>query len=355
MGWHKKPRRFHTFEEFNFSSFSPNLLPELEENLFCIIKQMSVEKEFKTFLLSVSWPVIDPETKALMRKNLQYSLTNKIKEKLGKEPHFHSYEAEFLVDFNKKRLFLGLSPVFIKGNYCKFSRGIAQTDYYCPKCKGRGKKANLPCEHCKGTGRVTQESLADLLSQPMLKKFRALSYSFHGAGREDSDVRMLNKGRPFIIELLQPELRKISLKELEKEINVLYKTKLSVHDLEFVTSKDVAPLKNSLHEKIYLATVSCESKPNTKKIILNEQMKILQQTPTRVLKRRSDLVRTKFVEILFVKKIENENEFLLKIKASHGTYIKEFISGDNNRTNPSISSIIQSNCFCKELDVLEIC
>jgi tRNA pseudouridine synthase 10 len=44
----------------------------------------------------------------------------------------------------------------------------------------------------------------------------------------------------------------------------------------------------------------------------------------------------------------------LKILTSHGTYVKEFISGDEERTNPSLSSLIENKCECIRLDVIEI-
>jgi tRNA pseudouridine synthase 10 len=365
MGWHKKPKRFHTFEEFSLDSLTNSLedlsdeqVSNLQETLFVLIEQLSKGREFKTFLLSISWPPIHPETKATLRKSLHYSLTKQIQEKLGVEPDFHGVGAEFLIDFVKKRVFLSLSPVFIKGNYCKFSRKIAQTDYFCPKCKGRGIKSNQQCEHCKGTGRVTEESLADLLSVFFIKKFHALDYIFHGAGREDSDVRMLGKGRPFIIEIIQPEIRASDLNLLESEINSNADDKFSVNSLQFVTSKDVAPLKNNSHDKIYSAIVSCSPEPVLSKLVFGEKIKVLQRTPERVSKRRSDLVRTKFVKLIETednKDSENKNEFVLKLRTSHGTYVKEFISGDGERTNPSLSSILGIKCFCKQLDVLEIC
>ena len=37
-----------------------------------------------------------------------------------------------------------------------------------------------------------------------------------------------------------------------------------------------------------------------------------------------------------------------------GLYIKELISGDDGRTKPSVSSILNKNCICKELDVLKV-
>ena len=42
------------------------------------------------------------------------------------------------------------------------------------------------------------------------------------------------------------------------------------------------------------------------------------------------------------------------LKTSHGTYVKEFISGDDNRTKPSVSEILGVPCYCEKLDVLEI-
>jgi tRNA pseudouridine synthase 10 len=387
MGWHKKPKRFTNFEEFEYTQLSfdfnnglnvnEQFIEELRFKLFNLIEHLSKAKDFKSFLLSISWPDLHPETKASLRKGLQYQLTKEIQEKLGKEPDFEHPQATFLVDFNKNRVFLSLLPIFIKGNYCKFSRKLAQTDYFCPKCKGRGKKTNLVCEYCGGLGRMTEESLAGLISPFFIKHFRGMDCIFHGAGREDSDVRMLNKGRPFIIEILQPEIRSVKLDMIEEEINLVLKEKVAITKLEFVTSKDVAPLKNALHDKIYLATILCSKKPDLKKLKFNEKIKVLQRTPIRVSKRRSDLVRTKFVELIEIKKNKNnllelnglgdvnglgdkncvnyENEFILKLRTSHGTYVKEFISGDSGRSNPSISLILGIDCVCKKLDVLEIC
>ena len=36
-------------------------------------------------------------------------------------------------------------------------------------------------------------------------------------------------------------------------------------------------------------------------------------------------------------------------------YVKEFISGDNRRTDPSITSLLGTHCECMLLDVVEVC
>jgi len=44
----------------------------------------------------------------------------------------------------------------------------------------------------------------------------------------------------------------------------------------------------------------------------------------------------------------------LEIEAQGGAYIKEFISGDDGRTIPSIASILGTESTCVELDVIAV-
>ena len=44
----------------------------------------------------------------------------------------------------------------------------------------------------------------------------------------------------------------------------------------------------------------------------------------------------------------------LTLETESGTYIKELVSGDDNKTKPKISEILGVPCEVKELDVIEI-
>ena len=44
----------------------------------------------------------------------------------------------------------------------------------------------------------------------------------------------------------------------------------------------------------------------------------------------------------------------LVIRAQHGTYIRELVSGDDGRTVPSFSSLIDATCKVEVLDVLKL-
>jgi tRNA pseudouridine synthase 10 len=42
------------------------------------------------------------------------------------------------------------------------------------------------------------------------------------------------------------------------------------------------------------------------------------------------------------------------IKTQGGLYIKELISGDDDRTKPSVSDLLKMESICKQLDVIEV-
>jgi tRNA pseudouridine synthase 10 len=44
----------------------------------------------------------------------------------------------------------------------------------------------------------------------------------------------------------------------------------------------------------------------------------------------------------------------LVVRCEHGTYVKEWISGEDGATSPSLSDIAGVPCRCVELDVLEV-
>lgn len=80
---------------------------------------------------------------------------------------------------------------------------------------------------------------------------------------------------------------------------------------------------------------------------------INQLTPLRVLRRRKNILRKRKIKRLQWKLID-DNKFEVLIHAQAGTYIKEFITGDEGRTTPSISELLNTPCECLELDVVEI-
>jgi len=275
----------------------------------------------------------------------------KLKQKMNVEYMTNNYDVEIIIDFTRDVISFEVRPTYVYGRYCKYSREIAQTIHYCNECYGKG------CSVCKYTGKKTQESVQEIIAKYIEPVFESKENKFHGAGREDVDVRMLGNGREFVIELLEPKKRNMpteKLKELQEKINTENKEKISVFDLEITTKEKVIEIKEETKQKIYEAVVACE-KVNDLEILEKYKIDFLvkQKTPNRVKKRRVDKIRERKCKIIDYKKI-SEKTFSIKILTDAGLYIKEFISGDGNRSSPSLSGILNYSCVCESLDVLEI-
>jgi tRNA pseudouridine synthase 10 len=276
-------------------------------------------------------------------------------EKIGKNSDYlienneNSYLTN-LLEANDIKVRIQINPIFIEGKYLKLIRGIPQTKWPCRKCKGKG------CEACKFTGKMYDESVEELISNIILKHAKTYKCSFHGAGREDIDVKMLGSGRPFVLEIKEPRIRKLDLNKLSKEINEFSKGKTKYLDLKYVEKSRKAEIKTSSSDtyKIYSALVECDDFINEETLIKLQALKtIKQQTPNRVNHRRADKVRIKEVKELKTKLI-NHNSFEVIVKTQGGLYIKELISGDDGRTNPNISDLLNVKSKCKRLDVIEV-
>ncbi len=256
-------------------------------------------------------------------------------------------------DLSAIKIRIQINPIFIEGRYRKLIRGIPQTKWPCRKCKGKG------CSECGGTGKMYKESVEELISEIFLDKTRGYEAKFHGAGREDIDVKMLGTGRPFVLEIKEPKIRKLDLQKLAKEVNEHSKGKTEYIDLKYTDRKKKAEIKVSSPDtfKIYRALVECEDNISDEQLAkLKERLEktiIDQQTPQRVAHRRADKIRQREVKELSTKPLTSK-KFEMTVKTQGGLYIKELISSDDDRTTPSVSEILGTKAICKELDVIGV-
>jgi tRNA pseudouridine synthase 10 len=80
---------------------------------------------------------------------------------------------------------------------------------------------------------------------------------------------------------------------------------------------------------------------------------IAQRTPIRVSHRRADLVRLRRVFQVKTRYL-SPSEAELEILCDGGLYVKELISGDEGRTDPSLAGLLGVPAQVVELDVLEV-
>lgn len=333
---------------------------ELYEKIDAKITQLGVE--FDTFLVGSQ---IDKDIQLrdeelsdkfnlgveTIKKEVNRLIGLGIWEKYDKEAEFERQDIVFNIDLRKQpKVKIQINPLYIEGKYNKLKRGIPQTKWPCTKCKGRG------CEECNFTGKQYPESVEELISEHVLKLTKGREAKFHGAGREDIDVLMLGSGRPFVLEIKEPKIRKLDLAQVESEVNKINEGKTSYHNLHLCERGRKAEIKQSSPDayKIYNAIVKCEDAYDEDKLKeLLELNEIKQQTPLRVLRRRTDMVRVKHVLDLSYELIDDKT-FSMKIKTEGGLYIKELISGDEGRSQPNVSEILGVGAVCEQLDVIEV-
>ena len=263
-----------------------------------------------------------------------------------------------------------LRPLLIYGRYRKLSREIPQSKWPCRRCHGAG------CDVCGGTGKRFLRSVEELVAAPVLAVCRPfdatqggpeqLSKGFgcgtkmHSVGREDVDARMLGRGRPFVLELGMPRVRTFDLTPIQEALNRTLAGEIAVEQLRFADRDLLDRMVRMSPDKSYRAAVEClvpVPREAVERLGLLRDLILRQETPRRVLHRRPNLVRRRTVRTCSVRISDAGlmiRRFELAVRVQSGTYIKELISGDEGRTNPSVSAILRAPCECVELDVLEV-
>ncbi|MHA1144971.1 MAG: tRNA pseudouridine(54/55) synthase Pus10, partial [Candidatus Helarchaeota archaeon] len=290
-----------------------------------IARKKIQEIEFKTFLIgSISVDeIIEKEDQMRANHKLQHgeSIKAELNREVGKkmlkvlspdkEPDFGNPNMFLIMDYKSKDVFVQLNPLFISGRYCKYSRSIPQTKWLCRECKGKG------CDRCAGTGKQYPTSVSEIIGDVILKKTKGIDFKFHGAGREDIDAMMLGEGRQFVIEIKEPKLRFLDLKQLEKEINESAGGQVEVKNLQ-PSNKDTVhriKLNSPMAKKKYRALVELGKPIDSDQIEAIEakfqEITIKQQTPLRVLHRRVDKIRSKKI---YSVKGKRESDTLIELE-----------------------------------------
>ncbi len=244
--------------------------------------------------------------------------------------------------------------LYFESRYRKLVRGLPQTVFFCPQCKGNRRRRE-GCATCNGFGKLTRESVQELIARRMVPAFRARSASFHGAGREDIDVLMLGAGRPFVLELEGVRNPEVDLEALRAEIVDRAGGAIELAPFVHVKRDRVAYWKQAHFDKVYRAEVVCEVPVHEDALARARAFEgvVVQRTPQRVAHRRADLDRERRVRVLALRDLAPDR-LEVQLLCQHGTYVKEWVSGDEGRTQPSLSSLLGTACRCEVLDVLEI-
>ncbi|WP_049926688.1 tRNA pseudouridine(54/55) synthase Pus10 [Halopiger goleimassiliensis] len=250
-----------------------------------------------------------------------------------------------------------LNPAFVYGRYRKLERDIPQTEWPCRECGGSGVQladdGEEPCEYCDGTGYMYETSVEETVRPHVVEAMDGDEGKFHGAGREDVDARMLGEGRPFVLEVKRPRVREPDVAALEREINEVADG-VEVEGLRLATYEMVERVKEHDASKRYRAAVAFadpvdEAEFETALAELSGTT-VEQYTPQRVDHRRANLTRERTVYDIDGD-LESPTEAEVRLHGEGGLYVKELISSDDGRTEPSLAGLLETDAEVTALDV----
>ena len=337
-----------------------NLLLSLDSLIKKAGAELQKHPEWNSFSLSTSIPkkLLANEEEAWdysggesIKSWLNGVLSHALADSSGKTYSPIGADGRITINFTSSTATSANEPLFIFGRYKKLATGICQSKWVCLKCNGSG------CKHCNGKGKMYDESVEEIIGDAAISQTGG-EYTLHASGREDIDV--LNfAGRPFVLEIKNPQTLPLSLEKLSAQVNSTGKVEVS--GLKLAPPTSVTIVSDSHFPKTYRAWISSDSqltKEDASKL-LSFDFTLAQHTPERVAHRRADKTRMRHAKILSatleLQGAHSPNPVIVAdIRADAGTYIKELIHGDNGRTVPSISSFLGKPCACARLDVIQI-
>ncbi len=317
---------------------------------------------------------LDPEAGELMKSEFNREVGKRLGDQTGATVDFGRPDVVALCDLATDQVEIQVNSAFVYGRYRKLARDIPQTEWPCRDCNGTGLRQGEPCDGCEGTGYRYDESVEQLTAPVVREAMDGEDATFHGAGREDVDARMLGTGRPFVVEVDSPRVRSVDTDELEADVNEFADGKVEVEKLALATHEMVERVKKHAASKTYRMDVRFAEPVSTQAfeaaLAVLDGATVEQDTPQRVSHRRAAKTRVRAVyeasgalEVGDAHGSENgggaddgqtATQATVEIHGEGGLYVKELVSSDEGRTEPSLAGELGVDATVTALDVLAV-
>jgi len=329
------------------------------------------EVEFETYQVGTRAPALVEENESLLREEagldpdageqFKSEFNREVGKRVGRltgaDVSFERPDVQFLIDVAADEVETTVNSAFVYGRYRKLERDIPQTEWPCRECDGSGRQGRESCDHCGGSGYLYDRSVEGLVAPVVCDVMDGTEALFHGAGREDVDALMLGTGRPFVVEVNEPRRRRIDVERLEGDINAFAEGAVEVEGLRLATYDMVERVKGLDASKTYRTEVAFDDPVDED--ALSEALDELagttveQYTPQRVDHRRAGLTRERTVYDASGD-LDDPHHATVDIHGEGGLYIKELISGDDGRTEPSLAGLLGADAEVTALDVVAV-
>jgi tRNA pseudouridine synthase 10 len=327
--------------------------------------------EFDTYQVGTRVPPLVEENDLLLREDVgldddagerfNSAFNREVGKRLGAQTgadvDFERPDVVVLCDLATDEVAVQVNSAFVYGRYRKLQREIPQTEWPCRECNGTGRQRDELCDGCGGTGYRYDESVEQLTAPVVREAMDGTDATFHGAGREDVDARMLGTGRPFVVEVERPRTRRVDTDRLQREVDDVADGKVEVEGLRLATHGMVQRVKELPASKTYRMEVTFDGPvdPGAFAAALEELdgATVHQETPQRVDHRRASRTRTR--EVYDARgEMDDERSATVEIDGEGGLYVKELVSGDGGRTEPSLAGLLGVDAEVTALDVLAV-
>jgi len=300
---------------------------------------------------------LEEDAGELFKSECNREVGKRVGQRTGASVDFERPDVLAVLDVEDETVEVTVNSAFVYGRYRKLERGIPQTKWPCSDCNGTGTLVDSPCPHCDGTGYLYPESVEQLTAPPVIEAMDGESASFHGAGREDIDALMLGTGRPFVVEVDEPQERHPDAEELEDAINEYAEGKVEVEGVRLASYEMVARVKELDARKRYRAQVEfgapVDEDDFEAALLELDGATIQQETPQRVKHRRAEKVRERDVYDI-TGELTDDTHAVVEVEGEGGLYIKELVSSDEGRTEPSLAGALGVEATVTALDVVTV-
>jgi tRNA pseudouridine synthase 10 len=277
---------------------------------------------------------LEPDAGELLKSEVNREVGRRVGALTGTDVDFERPDVQLTVDLDADTVEVQRNSIAVYGRYRKLERGISQTDW-----------------------EKYDHSVESFVSPAITTAHRGTEGVFHGAGREDVDALMLGTGRPFVLEVKHPRRRRVDLEELEAQVNADGDGRVEVEGLRYATYEMVERVKMLDAGKTYRMDVEFEEPVTAEELDAAVEAldgaTVEQRTPNRVSHRRADLVRERTVYDISGELVD-EYHAELTVDGEGGLYVKELVSGDEGRTDPSLAGLLGVPAVVTHLDVLAV-
>ncbi|MEM3027566.1 MAG: tRNA pseudouridine(54/55) synthase Pus10 [Candidatus Bathyarchaeia archaeon] len=314
---------------------------------------------FNTFVVGVKVPreVIEREDDLRSRLKIRFGesirselarrMGKLIAEALGKKVDHKNPDLMILVNPFSKEIEVNSNPLYVKGRYRKLKEGIPQTSRPCPLCGGMG------CQKCLGTGKHRPDSIEALIARELLKATGGEGESFHAAAAEGTYALATGKGVPFIVEIRKPKNRFPDLSCIERFVNLAGKDMIEILGLSFASRNDAKLMKQSWRVKeFYEILVEAEEEIDIGR--LQEAVEALKKAQIRVEgSGGKEKPRTFSLYDARARSLDPRT-FEFHLLCQGGLNVRAFVTGEEERMEPTFSKILGRRLKCLRIDLLDV-